>query len=162
MRKQAPSRGRNGQRFGSRRIASTVLCASLMAGIAWGKPTRAIAQAASSDMQPPVGMLTTSPLATRSTRPAGIPLVQPKVRRPASVRSLLRKVRSRRPVPVPMEPDRPALCLTVVGFREPRRSPAPTAAIFRLRFPHRRRSGASGFPWAQPNSVAPASVRLRL
>jgi hypothetical protein len=74
MRKQAPSRGRNGQRFGSRRIASTVLCASLMAGIAWGKPTWAIAQPASSDMQPLVGMLTTSPLATRSTRPAGIPL----------------------------------------------------------------------------------------
>ena len=74
MRKQAPSRGRNGQWFGSRKIVSTILRASLMAVIVWGKATWAIAQAALSGMQPPVGMLTTSPLATRSTRPAGIPL----------------------------------------------------------------------------------------
>jgi len=74
MREQPPSKGRNGRRFGSRRIASTVLCASLTASIAWGKPTWAIAQATSSDIQPPVGMRTTSPLATRSTRPVGIPL----------------------------------------------------------------------------------------
>jgi hypothetical protein len=71
MREPRSSKSRNGQRLRSRRVASTVLCASLIAGI---EPSVAIAQTSSSDLQPPVGMLTTSPLAPRSTRPAGIPL----------------------------------------------------------------------------------------
>jgi hypothetical protein len=74
MREQPPSKSRNAQQLRSHRIASTVLCASLMAGITWAEPTVAIAQTTSPDLQPPVGMRTTSPLATRSTRPAGIPL----------------------------------------------------------------------------------------
>jgi hypothetical protein len=74
MREQLSSKKRNAQQFRSRRIASTVLCAALMAGIAWVEPTAAIAQAAPANMQPPIGMRTTSPLATGSTRPAGIPL----------------------------------------------------------------------------------------
>jgi hypothetical protein len=74
MRKRPCSKNRNWQQFGSRRIATMVLCAALMAGIAWVEPTAAIAQTTSPELQPPVRMRTTSPLATRSTRPAGIPL----------------------------------------------------------------------------------------
>jgi hypothetical protein len=74
MRKQPASKRRNAQQLRSCRIASTVLWVSLMAGIAWVEPTAAIAQTTSPDLQPPVGMGMTSPLATRSTRPAGIPL----------------------------------------------------------------------------------------
>jgi hypothetical protein len=71
MREHLSSKSGNAQQCRSRRIASTVLCASLMAGIAWVEPTAAIAQAISSDMQPPAGMRTTSPPATR---PEGISL----------------------------------------------------------------------------------------
>jgi hypothetical protein len=74
MREQPPLKSRNAQQLRSRGIAATVLCASLMASIAWGEPTAAVAQTTLPDLQPPVGMRTTSPLATRSTRPAGIPL----------------------------------------------------------------------------------------
>lgn len=109
MRKQAASRGRNAQRFGSRRIVSTVLCASLMAGIAWGKPTWAVAQAASSDMGPPAGMLTTSPLATRSTRPAGIPLGSTEIATPGVS---------------PVAPSQATLMESCSGFRGARSSPA--------------------------------------
>ena len=114
--------------FGSRRIVCEVLCASLMAVIVWGKPTWAIAQDASSNMGPPAGMLTTSPLATRSTRPAGIPLGSTEIakRHLASVPLLLRKLRSSETCSGFAEPDRPLLCLTGVGFRAPRGSLAPT------------------------------------
>jgi hypothetical protein len=71
MREQPPSKAGNAQQLKSRRIASTVLCALLIAGIARVEPTAAVAQTTSPDLQPPVGMHTTSPLATRS---AGIPL----------------------------------------------------------------------------------------
>ena len=162
MREQLASKSRNSQQSGSRGIATAVLCASLMAGVAWMEPTAATAQATSSDPQPSAGMGTTSPLATRSTRPAASRWVRPKLRRPASVPPLLRKVHSRRAVPVPTAPDLPALRLTVVGFRQPHRSPAPTAALFRLRFPRRRRSGAPEFRWEQPKSAVPASARLHL
>lgn len=74
MREQAASKSRNAKQFRPRRIASAVLCASLMAGIAWAEPTMAIAQAPSPDMLPPAGMHMTSPLAARSAQPAGIPL----------------------------------------------------------------------------------------
>jgi hypothetical protein len=72
--KSPASKSRNVYKLRSRRIASTVLCASLMAGITWVEPPAAIAQTTLPDLQPPVGMRTTSPLATRSTRPAGISL----------------------------------------------------------------------------------------
>lgn len=74
MREQPASKSRYAKPFGPRRIPSAVLCASLMAGIAWAEPTMAIAQAPSPDMLPPVGMHMTSPLAARSAQPAGIPL----------------------------------------------------------------------------------------
>ena len=159
MREHLSSKRGNAQQFGSRRIASTVLCASLMAGIAWVEPTAAIGQAISSDMQPPAGMRTTSQPATR---PEGIPLGSTEIATPASVRPYLRKERSRRAVPALTVPDRPTLRSTGVEFREPRRSPAPIAAIFRLPFLYPRRSGESEFPWAQPKSVVPASAQLRL
>jgi hypothetical protein len=82
MLKSPVSKSRNVQKLRSRRIASTVLCASLMASIAWVEPTAAIAQTTLPDLQPPVGMRTTSPLATRSTRPAGIPLGSTEIARP--------------------------------------------------------------------------------
>lgn len=74
MLKLRASKSRNAQRLRPREIASTVLCASLMAGIAWVQSTAAIAQTTSPGLQPPVGMRTTSPLAARSARKAGIPL----------------------------------------------------------------------------------------
>jgi hypothetical protein len=74
MGEQPASKSRYAKQFGPRRIPSAVLCASLIAGIAWAEPTMAIAQAPSPDMQPPVGMHMTSPLAARSAQPAGIPL----------------------------------------------------------------------------------------
>jgi hypothetical protein len=74
MREQLTSKNRNAKKFRSRRIAPTVLCAPLMAAIAWGEPTMAIAQATSSDAQPPVGMGMTSPLTARSAQPTDIPL----------------------------------------------------------------------------------------
>jgi hypothetical protein len=70
MPKQRPSKSRNAQQLRSRRLASTVLCASLMAGIACVPPTLT-AQTTSLDLQSPIGVRTTSSLATR---PAGIPL----------------------------------------------------------------------------------------
>jgi hypothetical protein len=74
MREQLSSKSCKVRHFRPRRIASAALCASLIAGIAWLEPTAAIAQATSSNMQPLVGMDTTSPLTTRSTQPAGVPL----------------------------------------------------------------------------------------
>lgn len=74
MREQPVSKSRNAKQSRPRRIATAVLCASLMASIAWVEPTMAIAQALSSDMLPPVGMHMTSPLAARSAQRAGIPL----------------------------------------------------------------------------------------
>ena len=74
MRKTLSSNGRNTKQFRSRGIASAVLCASLMTGLTWVGPTAAIAQAASSDIQPPASMRTASPLSAPSAQPAGIPL----------------------------------------------------------------------------------------
>jgi hypothetical protein len=71
MRKQLASKNRYARHVRSRSIASTVLCASLMVGIASVEPTAACAQGISPDMQPSAGMHMTSPLATQS---AGIPL----------------------------------------------------------------------------------------
>ena len=119
MRRQAPSRGRNGQRFGSRRIASTVLCASLMAGIAWGKPTWAIAcQAASSDIQPAGQMLhnVTAGDAIHTAGRHSARFNRDRNARRQSGRSFARCARGE-PAPVPTEPDRPALCSTVVDLR---------------------------------------------
>lgn len=62
------------QQFRPRKFVSTVLRASLIAGIAWVGPTTAIAQGTSPDLQPTAAMRATSPLAAQSTRPAGIPL----------------------------------------------------------------------------------------
>jgi hypothetical protein len=53
-------------------LAVTVLFTSLMIGVAW--PMSASGQIASPIMPPAAGMGATSPLAMRSTRPAGIPL----------------------------------------------------------------------------------------
>ncbi len=79
MRRQLLSNRRDAQRSSSRGIASTLLSISLTAGIvplssaaAFGQTT--FGQPASPDMLPPAGMGMTTPLATGSTRPAGIPL----------------------------------------------------------------------------------------
>jgi len=74
MRKPLSSKRRHAEQLRSCRIASTVLCASLLAFVVWIGPTGAVAQAISSTVQPPSGMGITSPLATRSSPPAGIPL----------------------------------------------------------------------------------------
>lgn len=71
MRTQIPWKRRDAPLLKSRGIASTILCAVLAAVIAWIEPTATIAQTTSLSEQPPVGMRTTSPLATQS---ADIPL----------------------------------------------------------------------------------------
>ena len=71
MRTQIPRKRRDAPQLKSRGIASTILCAVLTAVIAWIEPTATIAQTTSLGEQPPVGMRTTSPLATQS---ADIPL----------------------------------------------------------------------------------------
>jgi hypothetical protein len=64
----------NSETTGSHRLTLRHPCAVLAAGILLLVPTAAIAQMTAPGMQPPAGMLATSPLNPQSTRPAGIPL----------------------------------------------------------------------------------------
>ena len=74
MRKQLIPKHRNEPQLRPRGIASTVLCASLTAGVMFLSPGPAIAQSITQNMPPAVGMGATSPLPAGSGAPAGIPL----------------------------------------------------------------------------------------
>ena len=68
MRKQLVPKHRNEPQLRPRGIASTVLCASLTAGVMFLSPGPAIAQSISQNMPPAVGMGATSPLPAGSAR----------------------------------------------------------------------------------------------
>ncbi|MET4039920.1 hypothetical protein ABIC03_001605 [Bradyrhizobium sp. RT6a] len=74
MRKQHSSNHGRAKRSRSRRFTLTHLGATLATGILWLTSAAAIAQTTMPGMQPPAGMLATSPLNPQSTRPVGIPL----------------------------------------------------------------------------------------
>ena len=163
MRKPLVPKHRNEAQLRPRGIASTVLCASLTAGVMFLSPGPAIAQSIPSNMPPAVGMGATSPLSAGSARAGrhSARFDRDRNARHQSGRSFaergnddLRRLRRRRTFR--------RLCSTAADCREAPRSPAPTAGLFRRPFPRLRRSDASEFHWAQPNSAVPASVRQRL
>lgn len=72
MRKQHSSSKTAARRPPSRRLFLTNVI--LATGMLWLIPAAAIAQTTAPGLQPPAGMLATSPLNPQSTRPVGIPL----------------------------------------------------------------------------------------
>jgi len=74
MRKQRSTDHANVRSAGARRVILVHRAAMLATGIAWLVSSSAIAQTTVPGMQPPGGMLATSPLNPQSTRPVGIPL----------------------------------------------------------------------------------------
>jgi hypothetical protein len=111
MREQLFSKHRNEPQLRPRRIASTVLCASLTVGVVFLPPIPAFAQSISSNMPPAVGMFATSPLAAESARPAGIPLGSTEIATPGIS---------------PVDPSRNAGMTTCAGSD----GAGPSAALF--------------------------------
>lgn len=74
MRTTLSSNSRTKGQLTTRRIASALIPVVLTLALMTLETTTAIAQVASSIMQPADGMTSTSPLSARSTRPTGIPL----------------------------------------------------------------------------------------
>lgn len=74
MRKQHSSYNAATPRAGSRRVFLMHPGRTFAAGMLWLVSGAAIAQTTAPGMQPPTGMLATSPLNPQSTRPVGIPL----------------------------------------------------------------------------------------
>ncbi len=85
MRKQHSADNDGARRVGSRGVFSIHLGAMLSAGILLLISGAAFAQTTMPGLQPPTGMLVTSPLNPQSTRPVGIPLGSTEITTPPGI-----------------------------------------------------------------------------